>query len=237
MDVVISKDGQVVIAHEPFMPSNICARPDGTSIAPEEQHDLNLYQMDYEEIKAFNCGLRHPDFEEQVPQPVHRPLLSELFTSIEAYCQELKLSPKDYTIELKSKDIYDNIYHPEPHEFVSKVLAEINEKDLASRCVLQSFDLRILQELQKQSPGIRMSLLLDQAFELDKALDELGFVPSHLGPKFTLVDRPLVEACHERGMLLVPWTVNEVSDMEKLIALGVDGLITDYPDRKAQIVE
>jgi glycerophosphoryl diester phosphodiesterase len=137
-----------------------------------------------------------------------------------------------YTIELKSAPEFDRSYHPEPAEFVSLVLDTIREAGTLNRCILQSFDMRILKEIHAHEPEAKISLLLDHDFDLDEKLQELNFNPQFLGPKFTLVDEELIKACNERSIKVVPWTVNEVSDMERLIDLGVAGIITDYPNRK-----
>lgn len=234
MDVVISKDEQVVIAHEPYMPANICTRPDGSSIAESEEKGINLFQMDYAEISQYNCGLKHPRYPEQVDSEVHRPLLQELFEEAEGYSQKIGRSIA-YTIELKSAAEFDGLYHPGPSRFVELVLEVIEKHGLAQRCVLQSFDFRILREIREQAPEIRISMLISDKLDLDGSLAELGFTPEIIGPHFELLDADIVSACHQKGMQVVPWTVNEVSDMESMISMGVDGIITDYPDRKALV--
>ena len=233
MDVVISADKKVVVAHEPYMPHDICLRPDGSAITEEEEKALNLYQMDYEEIKEYNCGLKHPRFPEQVPQSVHRPLLSELFNEIEARWKLADSPAIIYTIELKSAAEFDSLYHPAPEEFVRLVLQDIEEAGTKERCILQSFDLRILREIARQAPCIQISLLLDRPFDLTEKLEELGFKPAFLGPNYLLVNEALIALCHAQEIKVVPWTVNEVEDMKRLINLGVDGIITDYPNRKS----
>ncbi len=232
MDVVISKDHEVVIAHEPYMPADICAQPDGKRIIEEEELNHNLYQMEYSEIARYNCGLKHPRFDAQESIHVHRPLLEELFLQAEAYLEVNELPKIQYTIEIKCDEKYDGIYHPTPETYVALVLEVIQKYNLSSRCVLQSFDYRILTEIRSQAPDIRLSMLIQKVFELNEELDVLGFQPEILGPRFDKVDANLIASCRAKGMRVVPWTVNEVSDMERLIALGVDGIITDYPDRK-----
>jgi glycerophosphoryl diester phosphodiesterase len=232
MDVVISKDHEVVIAHEPYMPADICAQPDGSRIIKEDELNHNLYKMDYSKIARYNCGLKHPRFEAQESIHVHRPLLKELFQQAEQYIELNQLSKIQYTIEIKCDKQYDDIYHPAPVNYVGLVLEVIQKHNLSSRCVLQSFDYRILREIRSQAPDIRLSMLIQEDFELSRELDVLGFQPEILGPRFDKVDANLISSCHSKGIRVVPWTVNEVSDMELLIALGVDGIITDYPDRK-----
>ncbi|NNC82445.1 MAG: glycerophosphodiester phosphodiesterase [Flavobacteriales bacterium] len=237
MDVVISKDHQVVIAHEPYMPSTICSFPDGRPVRPEVEKELNLYQMDYAEIAGFDCGRKHPGFPQQVSMPVTRPLLSELFDTIASETSDPRFQSIGFTIELKSAPEFDTIYHPPPEEFVDLVLQVIRMYGFEERCVLQSFDQRILKAFRSQAPNIRQSILLNEIFSPSEVIAELGYTPPIIGPRYDLLDQTLIADCHACSMRVVPWTVNEVEDMRSLIEQGVDGIITDYPDRKSLIVE
>jgi len=112
LDVVISKDKQVVVSHEPFMSADICLFPNGSAIPEDTAHQLNLYQMDYAEIKTYDCGSKpHPRFPDQVKMNVPKPLLSEVFTEVQRKAGKGKVK---YNIELKSQAQYDNVYHPAP---------------------------------------------------------------------------------------------------------------------------
>ncbi|NND93879.1 MAG: glycerophosphodiester phosphodiesterase [Flavobacteriales bacterium] len=237
MDVVISKDEKVVIAHEPYMPANICAHPDGRAVGLEEEKSFNLFEMNYDSIAQWNCGLKHPGFPEQQSQRVHRPLLTELFEKAESYSKSMGSSDVCYTIELKSHENFDGLYHPGPERFSELVINDISEYNLHDRCVIQSFDFRILRAVRKAAPSIRISMLLTDAFSLVDSISDLGFTPEIIGPRYQLVDEDLIKECQAKGIRVVPWTVNEVEDMRRLINLGVDGIITDYPDRKALIVD
>jgi glycerophosphoryl diester phosphodiesterase len=102
-----------------------------------------------------------------------------------------------------------------------------------SRTTIQSFDPRTLQIMHQTHSGMQTSLLVEASdrIGLEGRLVELGFTPTVFSPAWQLVTPELVKACHDRGMRIIPWTVNDSSDMERLIGLGVDGLISDYPDR------
>jgi glycerophosphoryl diester phosphodiesterase len=65
---------------------------------------------------------------------------------------------------------------------------------------------------------------------LEEQLQSLGFTPTVYSPHHSLVTEEVVKSCHRKGVKVIPWTVNEREEMEKLVALGVDGIITDYPD-------
>ena len=76
---------------------------------------------------------------------------------------------------------------------------------------------------------------MDNTDGLAANLDRIEFVPTIYSPNYELVDEALVKAVHERGMKIIPWTVNEQSDMLELKRMGVDGLISDYPNRLVQL--
>jgi glycerophosphoryl diester phosphodiesterase len=232
MDVVISQDKQVVVSHEAWMNADFCSGPDGLQLKKETEHKYNLYKMPYAEIVKFDCGKRgNSEFPMQKALPAHKPLLSEVITQVEIYVRNNKLPQIGYNIEIKSDPKDDGIYHPDPGTFTDLVLAEIKEHDFLPRIILQSFDVRILQELKKKNPAIVISLLVENTDGLILNLQRLGFQPDIYAPEFILVDEELVKALHAKDIKLIPWTVNETADMKKLIAIGVDGIITDYPDK------
>ncbi|MEP6647758.1 MAG: glycerophosphodiester phosphodiesterase family protein, partial [Saprospiraceae bacterium] len=103
LDVVISKDGQVVVSHEPWMSSIICSHPDGTPVTKSEEKTLNLYNMDYSEIQTYDCGKRgNPDFPSQMQVGTVKPTLKMVIRSVEVFAAENKFRQPRYNIELKS---------------------------------------------------------------------------------------------------------------------------------------
>jgi glycerophosphoryl diester phosphodiesterase len=109
----------------------------------------------------------------------------------------------------------------------------VMRKNISNRVTVQSFDIRTLQAMHLMHPSVRTSLLVEATDRLgvERRLVELGFTPSVYSPAWQLVTPELVKGCHDRGMAVVPWTVNEVAEMLRMRDMGVDGLITDYPDR------
>ena len=65
---------------------------------------------------------------------------------------------------------------------------------------------------------------------LDEQLKTLGFMPTIYSPEYSLVNQPLIKACHELDIKIIPWTVNTKEEIERLRSLGVDGIISDYPN-------
>lgn len=237
LDVVISKDSQVLLSHEPWLSSIICKRPDGEDVEEGSESSWNLFQMTYEEIRQCDCGQRpHPRFPEQTLQPSVKPLLSEVFETVEAYLAEKNLPPVSYNIETKSDPRGDDIFHPVPEVFTSLLLDVIIEHQLTNRVMIQSFDPRTLQVARRLEPGMTLVLLVEGEGDPQERIDQLGFVPEVYSPEHVQVTDSLLSWAGEKEMLVIPWTVNEPEDMSRLIDMGVDGLITDYPDRLVNLM-
>lgn len=229
MDVVISKDKQVVVSHEPWISSAICWGLNDKPVKPGK--DLNIYEMDYAEVSNYNCGrIPHPDFPLQAKMNTFKPLLSEVISEVESSSSKLELEPVKFNIEIKSTKEGDNIFHPEPKEFCEIVYRELTEGNIKDRTTIQSFDARALQEMKKIDSSIPVALLIYETQGFEQDLEKLGFTPEIYSPYYKLVDEALVEACKLNNIQLIPWTVNDEDDMIRLLEMGVDGLITDYPD-------
>lgn len=232
-DVVITADQQVVLSHEPFFSHDITTKPDGTSVSATEEKALNIYKMNYATVRLYDVGTKpFPRFPRQEKMAVYKPLLAAMIDSVEAYCIRTGRTAPAYNIETKSQPATDGIYHPAPAEFVDLILDLIHQKSIRSRVTIQSFDIRTLQYLHQKDPSISTALLIEgdhpQSFALQ--LKELGFLPTIYSPYFSLVDPLLVKQCKDLGIKLIPWTVNDKQKIKELREMGVDGIITDYPD-------
>jgi glycerophosphoryl diester phosphodiesterase len=126
----------------------------------------------------------------------------------------------------------DNLYHPPPAEFVDRLMKIIIEKRIEPFVIIQSFDFRTLQYLHKRYPNIKTAMLIE-GFDkrgLGAQLEALGFVPDIYSPAFELVNEELIRQCHEKNIKIIPWTINTKEEIVKFKKMGVDGIITDYPD-------
>lgn len=238
LDVVVSKDGKLVVSHEPFLSPIICTNPEGEEITAAQEKQYNLYRMSYEEIRQCDCGsLPHPRFPEQKKMLAYKPLLVDVIDTVERYIRENKIPSIQYNIETKSSKSGDNIFHPAPKEFAALLLDVIQSKGIADRTIVQSFDVRTLQEARQMAPNIRQALLVENRRSIQKNIEELGYTPQIYSPYFKLVSKKLRDYTRQEGMLLIPWTVNQPEDIEKMIRLEVDGIISDYPDRVVEAVQ
>jgi glycerophosphoryl diester phosphodiesterase len=231
MDVVITKDKKVVVSHDPYFSHEITTKPNGDTVTEAEEKLLNIYQMTYDEVKKYDVGLKpHPRFPQQKKIATYKPLLSDVVDSIIHEMMTMKRPPVRYNIETKCTPEGDNIYHPKPAEFIELLMAVIKEKGIADYTTIQSFDIRTLQYLHEHYPEIKTSLLVEDNKLFALQLKDLGFMPTVYSPDYKLVTPLLVKQCHDAGIQIIPWTVNDKEEMKKLKALGVDGLITDYPN-------
>jgi glycerophosphoryl diester phosphodiesterase len=237
MDVVISADNKVVVSHEPWMNADFCSLPNGEPVEKKSQSTYNLYKMPYDEIATYDCGKRgNAEFPFQKAMPERKPLLSEVIDASENYIQKYNLPPVNYTIEIKSDINDESIFQPEPKTFVDLVYQEIKQKISLERVCIQSFDVRILREMKKKDGEVTLAFLVENNDGLQINMNRLGFIPQTYSPEYIHVTTELAKQVHKLNMQLVVWTVNELSDMKSLIALGVDGLISDYPNRALELM-
>lgn len=239
MNAVISKDKQVVLSQEPYFNAEISLRPDGKPISLKDQKKYNIYKMNYEELKQFDVGSKiHNRFPGQQKFKAYKPLLGETLDSVEAYVKMNRLSKPNYSIETKLIPKGDGEFQPEPGEFVELIMEVIKSKKLEKRVTIQSFDIRTLQYLHEHYPKIKTGLLIDEKENFENNIQELGFNPTVYSPYSVLVGKSLVDRCHEAGIKIIPWTINSTKEMKYLIGLGVDGVVTDYPNLfKAELLE
>jgi glycerophosphoryl diester phosphodiesterase len=233
MDLVITKDKKVILSHEPFFNHEITTLPNGEYVSESNERELNIYKMVYSEVKKYDVGQKaHPRFLQQQKIKANKPLLTEVIDSVEMHAKTNNKQPLFYNIETKIQPQTDNVYHPEPQEFVDLIMAVILEKKIQNRVIVQSFDSRSLQYLHQKYPSIKTALLVE-AFDkksFEKQIEDLGFTPTIYSPAQELVDLNLVQECRSKKIKLIPWTVNDLETIRRFVALGVDGIITDYPN-------
>ena len=232
MDVVVSADGKIVVSHDPYISAQFCVNELGMEINKKEEQGINIYNLMYQDVQLFDCGIKgNKDFPEQQKLSVYKPLLSEVIETCEAHIQDHNKKPVRYNIELKSSPSGDHVFHPEPNLFTELVYNVLEGSLPKDRVCIQSFDLRILHYWKMKYPDYTISFLISNSKSPTKNIEELGFIPDIYSPNYKLVNKKEVDELHGQSMKVIPWTVNEIKEMEKMIEMGVDGLITDYPDR------
>jgi glycerophosphoryl diester phosphodiesterase len=213
LDAGVTKDNVVVVSHDPFLAKPVCSGPREKAV---------IYELTLAEVRQWDCGaLRNPQFPTQTPVPgTPMPTLDEV----------LALASKgDFRFNIETKIFSDHpTITPDPDEFVALILQVIRRHHLESRVILQSFDFRTLRSMKKQAPEIKLSALYAGP---PKSFVDLGREAGAeiVSPEHRLVSKDQVDAAHKAGFLVVPWTANAPNDWDRLIASGVDAIISDDP--------
>lgn len=232
LDVHVSKDGQVLVYHDESFNPDYTSMPDGSDIPKEQRKKYTFYQMNYPEIRKFIIGRKdYPAFPQQQRMDCYTPLLGEMIDSVEAFVRDRHLPRVYWLVEIKSKEKTDGYEQPAPEEFVRLLLPVLDARHLGNRLIIQSFDMRPLQVIHRERPDIKLGFLTDDKNKtFDENIRALGFNPAFYNPNYHLVTATLVKQCHDKNILIEPWTVEPQDIMQQMKVLGVDGIITDYPN-------
>jgi glycerophosphoryl diester phosphodiesterase len=254
-DLAVTKDGVVVISHDPLLNPDLVREPDGQWIAAPGPtiHSLTLAELKRYDIGRLNPASKYAQqFPGQKPADGERfPTLAELFAAAGPDVR--------FNIEIKT-DPARPADTPDPATFARLAIDAIRAGKAAGRTTLQSFDWRALLEARRLAPDIPTSCLAIESGGMDTVgrasgrpspwlagLDlaaQGGSLPRLAGqagcaiwsPFWRNVTAENVKEAHELGLKVIPWTVNNPAEMGRLIDLGVDGLITDYPDRAQPVL-
>lgn len=230
LDCGVTKDGVVVIHHDRGLNPDTARGPDGRWI---ELPGPLIYSTSYEELLKFDVGRIRPgsDYAKRFPdqKPIDGtriPRLAELFELVKRSGN----AAVRFNIETKiAQDAPHDTLPPEP--FARALLAEVRKAGMDARTTIQSFDFRTLEVVQREAPAIQTSYLShkQKGVALPRAIRKSG--GGVWSPAFTDVDPGSLAEAHALGLKVVVWTVNERADIRRMLRLGVDGIISDRPDR------
>lgn len=234
MDVVVTKDKKVVLSHDPYMNPEYTIPPQGISFAAPNDKSFRIYEMNYDQIRKWDVGSKgNASFPNQQKIPAIKPLLSDLIDSVESFVKSRNLPSIRYNIETKSSPNTDGALHPAPDEFIDLLMGVIKDAGIEKRVTIQSFDKRTLQVLHEKFPKISTSFLIGASVKNNVAsiVNDLGFQPDIISPEVRLVTPDFLSQCRKKRLKVVVWTVNDIPTIQKMAEMGVDGIISDYPDR------
>ena len=175
-------------------------------------------------------------FPHQQKISTYKPLLSEVIDSVRTYCMAKNIPLPEFNIELKYISLSKDIYHPGPEDFAELVLEVVNSEGIDKVCTFQSFSVEMLEALHKVHPK-RLVYLVENDDSYHENISKLSFVPDVYSPDFNELTKRDMKDMKLTGVKCIPWTVNTKKDMKKLIDLGVDGIITDYPDSLMTLIK
>jgi len=250
LDMGVTKDGVIVVSHERGLNPDLAKGPDGRYIAT----GVPYVKLTLAEVKTYDVGQIRPGsayaarFPQQRAVPGTRiPTLAEVFALVR------KSGDRHVRLNIETKiDPTHPDESPAPERFVTLVLQLLRHEHFTDRVMIQSFDWRTLQLVQKQAHEIPTVYLSEQHEDdaniyADKASPwTAGFDPKNYGgsvpravkaagghiwsPDYGDVDAQSIAEAHRLGIPVVVWTVNSADEMARLIDLGVDGIISDRPD-------
>jgi glycerophosphoryl diester phosphodiesterase len=230
LDTGVTKDGVVVIHHDRRLNPDIARGQDGRWV---EAPAPLIHELSFEELQRYDVGRLRPGSktaqlfpEQQAADGVRIPRLAQLFELVKKAGNDAVR----FNIETKLSAQAPEETLP-PLEFARALIAEIRRAGVASRTSIQSFDWRTLQVVERESAEIATVYLTGRrgADSQPKAVNAAGgriWSPNHEA----LDSAAMVEA-RALGLEVIPWTVNEPAAIERMLDLGVEGLISDYPDR------
>jgi glycerophosphoryl diester phosphodiesterase len=241
LDIQATQDGHLVIYHDFFLKKE---HRKGLGVSSSL-----IYELKLSDLKKVDCGIRQdPDFPNQRCVPgASIPTLNELFTmlneSSHPHAKKVRLN-----IEIK-RDPRFPAWTLAPKEFAEKILSLVREHGFSERVYYSSFDPEILKAIARQDPKAELALIFQkETLEIAENFcpeNPLGFLlhiatalkVKILSPEDSLIgDKISVQALQQRGFRVIPWTVNSPYDWDKLLKLGVDGIITDYPQDLLQFI-
>jgi glycerophosphoryl diester phosphodiesterase len=189
----------------------------------------NLYQMSYDQISRCDCGsLQAPGFPQQQTQRAHKPLLVDAAQEIASYHKSSpSLKPLKWLIEVKY--VPNDPHYPPLEVYVDQLHAALTSRPLRYDRVIQSFSPELLNALYKREPEWAYGLLVDNDLGVEANLAKLDFAPDYYNVHYRLVDTAFLAILEEKLIYCFAWTVNDLKEAMRLKAMGISGLITDYP--------
>ena len=257
LDVGMTKDGVVVVHHDEWLNPDITRGADGAFLS---QRGPPIYSLTLQELKRYDVGRLKPgsayaaSLPEQRPQDGARiPTLAEVF-ALARRADHIRFNIETKLTPTSGADV------PEPELFAKAVAAAVREAGLAERVSIQSFDWRILRVLRRVEPDIMRVGLTSEQPDYDTIqrgkpgaspwtagldVDEFGGSVPRLvaaadcrvwSPAFADLTSERIAEASALGIRVIPWIVNEPDQMDRLVRMGVAGIITDYPDRLRRVL-
>jgi glycerophosphoryl diester phosphodiesterase len=257
LDCAITRDGVVVVSHDPAFNPDITRGPDGKWL---QQTGPAIRSLTFQELQRYDVGRTNPASaygkrwpEQQAVDGTRIPRLADVF----ALARKSGNEAVRFNIETKISPLAPDETAP-PEDFARKLISAVRSAGMAERTAIQSFDWRTLQVVQKEAPEIpTVYLTVEKGFmdsiQRDKPSSPwtAGFHVSRYGgsiprmvksaggavwsPYYVETTREQVKEAQSLGLKVVVWTVNSPADMRRMIEWGVNGIISDRPDLLRQV--
>ncbi len=222
LDVQVTRDGVLVVHHDPRLNRSLCVRDDGRPL-----QNLRMSQVDLAALADIDCGSRpNRKFPDQ------RTVVGERIPRLDQVLELAEMAdyPVRWSIEIKMKDSRSGRTAQELAEIAVKT---VQAAGLENRTIIQSHDPEVLLSVAELAPEIGRAILVRSPGAYDRLVESSR--ATILSPRYDRLRATDVERFHARGIAIIPWTVNNPNNILTMISWGVDGIISDYPDRVLQV--
>lgn len=218
LDVVVTKDDQVVVTHDPLVNPNLCLGPSGERITTE----VPIRTLTLAEVKRFDCGsIPNPRF------PRQKTIPKTSMPSLDEVCALASRTKVRLNVETKIVPGQPDLT-PAPERFAELVAGVLRKHGLIGRTTIQSFDRRTLIAAKKIDPAITIAQLTGENMpDLVAAAKAIG--AEIVSPNHEWITKDEVARLHAEKIRVIPWTANDERAWARLVDFGVDGIITDDP--------
>jgi len=229
LDVHLSSDGVPVVFHDEMISPRVCREESGKRPARK----IAVRRLTLEQLGLYHVGSVSPRKSRKFTD--WRPVAGERIPTLDAVCSWAAAQDPAVGLNIEIKMGGEPLkLRPDPDEFAEKVVAVVKQRGLSGRVQLQSFFPDMVKALVRAAPQENVSFLIDRRPRWLPFAKRLGV--KMVGPRFKLLTKEIVAACHEEGIAVVPWTVNLEVHWARLVHWGIDGLITDYPRKLVQFL-
>jgi glycerophosphoryl diester phosphodiesterase len=224
LDVGVTRDGVVVIHHDRRLNPDV-ARKDGQWVAAPGPL---IRALSFSETQLYDVGRIRPGSEYAARFPHQKPRDGARIPRLEDLLAKMRHGKVRFNIETKLvPQAPDETLAPEP--FARAVIAEVRKAAVAERTTIQSFDFRTLKVVEREAPDIGTAYLTSGQSSDPARVHAAG--ARVWSPDFRDLDAQKVAQARKLGLRIIAWTVNEPDEIQRVLGLKLDGIISDYPDR------
>jgi glycerophosphoryl diester phosphodiesterase len=223
LDLQVTQDRELVVYHDSRLNTKLCVRDDG-----RRPSNVTIETLRYDELADVDCGrVVDPRFPEQQIVPGARiPRLEEVLRLVSDANYPVRLS-----VEMKWPKRKDDLT---VEEFARRLVALVQKYALQERTIVQSFHAPALRAVKEIDAGVARAILVRRSEDYERAIKESR--ATILSPRYDGLRKTDVGRFQRMHIPVIPWTVNRIADMCRLIGWGVSGFITDYPDRALELL-
>ena len=259
LDVGISSDGVLVVHHDSTLNPMTTRGPDGKWIPATDPPPL--YSLSVSQLQSYDVGMLKPNSSYANRYPQQRSIPIARIPTLMQVIELLRRCDDEHVrlnIEAKLEPEKPALTAP-PERFAASLVEILHTTRMTSRATIQSFDWRVQAHARTLDERIPTAYLSEQRIDMNTVaghgdkpspwtngmhLDDYhGCVPRMVkaaggavwSPDFQSLGEEALREAHALGLRVVVWTVNSVDDIKRMISLGVDGVISDYPDRVREV--